>query len=114
MEHHSGLHKKQNNTALCLFHQPCMAGITYAEVEMETQRRERIHLSSLEGDEAELKYQFRKLLPICGHLMIPSPFLGQEKHPVPYWDRGRYTDTPNYRVNTGPKVATQTPERFAF
>ena len=40
-----------------------MAGIAHAEVEMETQRCKRTHLSSLEGDEAELKYQLRKLLP---------------------------------------------------
>ena len=83
MEHHSGHQKKQNNTALCFFHQLCMAGIAYVEVEMETQRCERTHQSSLEGDKAELKYQIRKLLPICGHLMILSPFLGQEKHLSP-------------------------------
>ena len=39
-----------------------MAGIAHAEVEMETQRCERTHLSCLEPDEAELKYLFRTFL----------------------------------------------------
>ena len=34
--------------------------------------------------------------------------------PVPYRDRGSHTDLLNYQVNTGPKVATQTSEKFAF